>query len=142
MRRSDFRVQYTMPIQWGDMDAIGHVNNVTFFRYIETGRVQYGMALQAAFPDIAWNGVVGDIQCRYHRQLRFPADIDIAVRISRLGQRSYDFTTGIFLHGSEELIASSVGRMVCFDHEAQQSMPLSPAARAAICEFEPVPPEQ
>ena len=29
-----------MPIRWGDMDAMGHVNNTVYFRYMETARVE------------------------------------------------------------------------------------------------------
>lgn len=26
------------PVRWGDMDAMGHVNNTVYFRYLETAR--------------------------------------------------------------------------------------------------------
>jgi hypothetical protein len=28
--------EMTIPIRWGDMDAMGHVNNTSYFRYMET----------------------------------------------------------------------------------------------------------
>ena len=28
-----------LPIRWGDMDAMGHVNNTVYFRYMETVRI-------------------------------------------------------------------------------------------------------
>ena len=29
------------PIRWGDMDAMGHVNNAVYFRYMETVRIEW-----------------------------------------------------------------------------------------------------
>ena len=35
------------PVRWGDMDAMGHVNNAQYFRYLETARIDWmrGMGL-------------------------------------------------------------------------------------------------
>src|SRR6218665_2194817 len=29
------------PVRWGDMDAMGHVNNTVYFRYLETARIDW-----------------------------------------------------------------------------------------------------
>ena len=42
-----------MPIRWGDMDAIGHVNNTVYFRYMEQARIEWA---QAALPEFRGNG--------------------------------------------------------------------------------------
>ena len=33
--------EMVMPIRWGDMDAMGHVNNAVYFRYFETVRIDW-----------------------------------------------------------------------------------------------------
>ena len=45
------------PVRWGDMDAMGHVNNAQYFRYLETARIDWmhGMGLN---PDPAGQGPV------------------------------------------------------------------------------------
>lgn len=35
-----YRSRVMLPVQWGDMDAFGHVNNVQYFRYLESSRIQ------------------------------------------------------------------------------------------------------
>ena len=30
-----------MPIRWGDQDAMGHVNNTVYFRYMEQARIEW-----------------------------------------------------------------------------------------------------
>ena len=41
----DYPLVYTQHVAWGDMDAFGHVNNVQYYRYIESARIAYLMAL-------------------------------------------------------------------------------------------------
>ena len=41
MQRADFKHFIELPVRWGDMDAFGHVNNVQYRRYLESGRVAY-----------------------------------------------------------------------------------------------------
>ena len=36
-----FPVVTEIPVAWGEMDALQHVNNVTYFRYFETARIDY-----------------------------------------------------------------------------------------------------
>ena len=36
-----FHVHVDWPVQWGDQDMFGHVNNVVYFRWLETARVEY-----------------------------------------------------------------------------------------------------
>jgi len=33
--------ELVIPIRWGDMDAMGHVNNTVYFRYLETIRIDW-----------------------------------------------------------------------------------------------------
>ena len=48
---ADFAVTVTFPVAWGEMDALGHVNNIVYFRYFENGRARY--LSQVGFFDVA-----------------------------------------------------------------------------------------
>ena len=39
--KNDFKLVYTtrIPVRWGDMDALGHVNNTVYYRYMEQRKV-------------------------------------------------------------------------------------------------------
>ena len=39
MKRNDFPVQIRMPVSWGQQDALGHLNNLTYFRFFEDVRI-------------------------------------------------------------------------------------------------------
>ena len=40
-----FPVVAKVPVRWGDMDSFQHVNNVSYFRYFESARIQYFEAI-------------------------------------------------------------------------------------------------
>jgi acyl-CoA thioester hydrolase len=39
--RADFRFWWPVTVRWGDMDAMGHVNNIIYFQYLESARIGY-----------------------------------------------------------------------------------------------------
>ena len=39
--RKKFVNELVIPIRWGDMDAMGHVNNTVYFRYLESTRIDW-----------------------------------------------------------------------------------------------------
>lgn len=41
----DYKVQVEIPVQWGDMDASQHVNNVVYLRWVEAARVTFYLSL-------------------------------------------------------------------------------------------------
>ena len=61
-----------IPIRWGDMDAMGHVNNTIYFRYFEIVRIEWLHKVGGA-PDPAGEGpVIVNAFCNFLRQLEVP----------------------------------------------------------------------
>jgi len=144
LNRSQFRHFTPLPVQWGDMDMLGHVNNVIFFRYCESGRIAYFDEMLGNDPDI-WGGegpILAEIQCRFIQQLRYPAQLEIGTRTVRLGSRSFTLENGIFKQGETEPVASSRGAVVWFDYRQQKAVLIPDAVRATIREFEVIKPEE
>lgn len=144
VNRSDFVQFISLPVQWGDMDSIGHVNNAIYFRYIESGRIAYFNAIndQSNYTAGVMQGpILADIQCSFIGQLKYPEKIDVGTRTSRIGTKSFTIEAAIFAEGEDEPRATSRGVVVWFDYTAQKTIALPDAARARILEFEKVPPE-
>lgn len=143
MQRSDFAHWLTVPVRWGDMDTLGHVNNAVFFTYVESGRIDYFNSLLG--PDRSLWGVSGpilaSISCDFRAQVKFPADLDVGTRVSRIGNSSYTLLTGIFVAGSDAPAAEATATAVWFDYTAQKPVPVPDHVRAAITGREPVAPE-
>ena len=142
MNRADFRHVVPLTLHWGDMDALGHVNNAVYFRYVESGRISYFDELVDDDPAI-WGGegpILADIRCTFLGQLRYPADIEVATRTTRLGGKSMTVEAAIFLKDAEPAVATSSAVVVWFDYEKQQTVKIPDPIRERIRAFEVVRP--
>jgi acyl-CoA thioester hydrolase len=75
-----FEVQ--IPIRWGDMDAMGHVNNTAYFRYLETCRIDW-MRSVGCMPDPKGEGpVIVNAFCNFYKQLEYPGDVLLKMYVS------------------------------------------------------------
>ena len=142
MQLEQFRNILDLDIRWADMDAVGHVNNATYLTYYECGRTSYGDAMAATIERSRSGGVVAEINCRYLRQLRFPARIRVCTRVSRIGNTSFDYSCAIYLaEDSENPVSTALVRMVCFDQKSQQKYRMPDDVRAYIRNYEKITPE-
>ena len=140
MQRSDFKHFIQIPIRWGDMDAMQHVNNVQFFRFLESGRIAYQDDLLPGERN-SDNVVLADLQCSFLQQLHYPGTVEVGTRISRIGNSSMQVSCAIFRMGEEQPVAVGKGVLVWFDVTSQQSKRIPDRIRAAIIAFEAIPPE-
>ena len=140
--RNDFAFFLPLATRWGDMDALGHVNNAKYFTYDESARLDYFTRLMHDDPRF-WNDyglILAHIEADFLKQLRPPAALDIGFRIARLGRTSLRTEAGMFL--GEECMAVTRGIIVWFDYRAGTPLPLPEAVRAKVRVLEKVRPEE
>ena len=79
-----------IPIRWGDMDAMGHLNNGTYFRYMETIRIDWMYAMGCK-PDPQGEGpVIVNAFCNFYKQLEYPGDVLIKMYVSDPGRTTFE----------------------------------------------------
>jgi acyl-CoA thioester hydrolase len=137
-----FAHRIRLPIRWGDMDSMGHVNNVKFFTFDESGRIAYFDELARIDPTF-WNDhglILAHIGADFIAQLRYPATLDIGTRIARMGKSSLHTVAAMFSEG--QLVAVVKGVIVWFDYVNQKPMPIPDHVREMIRKREVVKPEE
>ena len=140
--RSDFSHVTRIVVRWGDMDTLGHVNNAKFFTYDEQARLEYFQLFDAVVPGM-WTQqglILAKLGCDFLQQLRYPATLDVCLRISRFGRSSME-TVGAMFEG-ERLVAVTAGVVVWFDYQAQKTAPIPDAMKALIREREILAPAE
>lgn len=140
-QRSEFRHFLRVPTRWSDMDVVGHVNNARYLTYDESSRIEYFGRLLG--KEQSWKGqgiILARIACDFIAQLKHPAEVDAAIRITRLGRSSLTTEGGIFV--GEQCFARTQGVLVWFDYASQSPQPIPESLRASIREFELVKPEE
>lgn len=138
MRRSDFKHLIELPVRWGDMDSLGHVNNVQYLRYLESGRVAYVEQVLEGNLSL----ILADIQCSFRQQLHYPVTVEVLTRISRLGRSSMDVLAAIHRKGEEQPVATSKGVIVWFDFREQRPAPIPQQVRETVLAYEVVAPDE
>ena len=77
-------------VRWGDMDAMGHVNNAMYFRYLETARINWFTAVGFR-PDPQGQGpVIVNAFCNFYRQLEYPGDILVSLYVSDAARTTFE----------------------------------------------------
>ena len=85
-----YPVTVRIEIAWSDLDALGMVNNVLFYRYFERARFEYYARLGMA-PGSASGGigpVMAYSSCRYLASLTYPEAVTVGARIREMGMTS------------------------------------------------------
>ncbi len=82
--------QMTIPIRWGDMDAMGHLNNTSYFRYMETCRIDW-MHGAGCLPDSQGEGpVIVNAFCNFYRQLEYPGGVLVKMYASEPARTTFE----------------------------------------------------
>jgi acyl-CoA thioester hydrolase len=122
-----------MPIRWGDMDAMGHVNNTIYFRYMETVRLDWLFANGAELHGAAAGPVIVNAFCNFVRQLVYPGDIVVSMYVGSPGRSSFDtFHTISRVDEAGVVYAQGGATVVWTDHALAKSMPMPEAFRAKL----------
>ena len=129
----NFTHEMTIPIRWGDMDAMGHVNNTIYFRYLETIRLDWLLRVAGTIDPAAEGPVIVNTFCNFLRQLKYPGDVLAKHYVGNPGRTSFD--AYITLERTDEpgmLYASGGARTVWANYAQGKSVPLPESVRSLV----------
>ncbi len=128
-----------VPIRWGDMDIMGHVNNTVYFRYWEIARLEWlekleRQARQGGQPQPAGQGpVVVNAFCNFLRELRYPGTVRVLLYAGAPGRSSFDTFYELRRQDEPEVVVANGGaKVVWIDHGLRRSVELPAPLRALL----------
>jgi acyl-CoA thioester hydrolase len=114
-----------MPIRWGDMDAMGHVNNTLYFRYLEVARIDWFQAIGCNVNPQGEGPLIVNAFCNFHKQLEYPGDIVVKMYVSDPGRSSFESWAEIVrVDDPDTVYASGGATTVWVDFPKQKSVPM------------------
>ena len=134
------KFNFILPIQvrYGDLDAQWHVNNTKFLIYVEQGRFAYIMNLGLfdgkSFLDLGL--IVADVHMAYLAPIELGQNIQVAVRVAHIGNKSLRFEYEIQDLDTGKPLATAETVMVSFDYHTHTSKPVPDEWRQKISAFE------
>ncbi len=135
---SEFRHILPITVRYSDIDAQGHVNNTRFATYFEIGRLTYLQHLGL------WDGkdflklgvIVADMHISYLKPIYLGQEIEVATRISHIGNKSIKFEFQLLDKLSGEVLSTAETINVAYDYATEQTRPVPNEWREAINIFE------
>ena len=125
--------EVVVPLRWGDMDAMGHINNTLYFRYMEIARLDWIFRLGAS-TDLTGEGpVIVNAFCNFLAQLEFPGDVRVSMYVGEPGRSSFETYHTLERADQPGLCYAEGGaRTVWTDYRAKKSTPLPDWFRAHL----------
>lgn len=126
--------EMVIPMRWGDMDAMGHVNNTVYFRYMESVRVEWLDSLARGQTEPPVSGpVVVNAFCNFLLELRYPGDLRVRMFAARPGRTSFETYYEIALADKPDAVHANGGaKVVWIDFAQRRSVALPEALRGVI----------
>jgi acyl-CoA thioester hydrolase len=140
MTMRGFPLALEIPVQWGDLDALRHVNNARYFTWFESARIAYIQRIGAA-SGVGVGGEIGPIlasvTCDYLRPVTFPATVRVGARVSEVGNSSLRMEYGVErVDAPDEPSARGTSVIVLVRYATLEKVRVPDEARAAIAALE------
>ena len=116
----DFTFKHEIKTRFRDLDAFNHVNNATFLSYIEDARMLFFNRWNMNVEERSL--IVAEITIDYISQLHHPSKLIIGQKVTRLGTKSFDILSVLFLDNKP--ICISTVTIVCYNFISKQTVPL------------------
>jgi acyl-CoA thioester hydrolase len=135
---ADYPVVIQLPVLWGEMDAYRHVNNVVYFRYLESARLEY-------FRRLGWfeferttgiGPILAATQARFRRPLTYPDTISVGARVVDVQDDRFHLDHRIVSHAQQAVVTEGKGTVVTYHHAEHRKVPIPDELRRRIAELE------
>ena len=128
----EFPVKITQPVQWGEQDWSGHINNMHFIRWFESSRIAYLMKCDVPMTTEGVGPILAAVSCNYRKQIKYPDTVIVGARITKIGRSSMTIEHALWSTSQNELAAEGDSTVVMFDYQQQKSSPVSDSIRQKI----------
>jgi acyl-CoA thioester hydrolase len=132
-QRAFYRAFTRIPIRFADQDMLGHINNNAIGVYFEHARCEHLIPrlISAEAPHL--NIVLARIVIDFVREIRYPGVVDVGLRVTHIGTKSFVISGAAFVGDVCSAIADAT--IVFFDTD-QRCATLPPdAVRARVAEL-------
>lgn len=132
-----FPVTLQLRIDWSELDYFGHVNNVSFFKYVQAARVNYWetVGINAIHLETKVGPMLASCKCDFKLPLFFPGQVTVHSRIEFIKNTSFGIHHRL-INDKDEMVAEAHDVMVMFDFASNEKVPFPKELRERIEELE------
>lgn len=99
----NFPIKLALRLDWSEMDMFGHINNVSFFKYIQAARVNYWeqVGIAQLFQENQVGIMLASSACQFRKPLFYPGNITIESGMAYIKNTSFSIHQRILDHNNE-----------------------------------------
>ena len=134
----DFTVVVDLNIEWGDMDALQHVNNIEYFKYFQVARIAYFEKINSdsVFGETPIPLILASTQCKFIYPLTFPDSVSVGVRVDAMADQYFTMKYAVVSHQHQRLAAIGDAKVVMFDYVNNKKTSIPDEIRKTIIDLE------
>lgn len=131
-------ISVEIPVAWGEMDALGHVNNTVYLRWFETARIGYFHALGIAttMHQAGEGPILARQAIDYRRPVVFPDAVAVETTVTGIGRTSFVMAFRIRSQTHRAIVAEGEGVFVMVRYKDGEKVPVTDDLRRTILEVE------
>ena len=133
---SPYPVVTNIPVQWGDMDAFEHANNVVYLQWVESGRIDYFEQIDLMDFSEGVGGILASTDIKYIFPVVYPDTLFVGTRTSEIKEDRFTLETGIFSDKHQRIVALNQAVVVTYDYAALQKAPIPERVLQKIYQLE------
>ncbi len=134
-KENEMEHQTYIKTRYCESDAFGHINNVSYFIYLEQARVDFFIGTHIVETVEEWPFVAAAVHCDFIRQAKINQDLIVKTWVSKIGRSSVTINHVIMDQITEEVIARGEDVLVSFNMSEQKSEPLSDEMVAKLRDY-------
>ena len=133
-----YTVVLEFPVEWEDMDAFQHVNNIAYFRYFQKARVEYSMktGLHMYKDETGIGPILGSASCKYKYPLTYPDVVSVGAKISHFKEDRITTKYVVVSHRHQKIAAEGESETVMFNYRTGKKTALPEILRQRLLAFE------
>lgn len=121
-----------LAVRWGEMDALGHVNNAEYLRYFEESRTLWAESHGFHLDGKGEGMILLKASVTYKKQVSYPANIEVVLHAGEIGRSSFNIINTLTVEGDSTPAAIGEFVIVWFDYESNKSVPIPANLRAVL----------
>ncbi|PIR21069.1 MAG: thioesterase [Deltaproteobacteria bacterium CG11_big_fil_rev_8_21_14_0_20_47_16] len=131
------KFETVIPVRFGDLDCMGHVNNAVYFTYMEQARVEFCNQ----FPELDFRKpenrsgksfILANISCDFKKPVEMDETLLVDIQIPRIGNSSFDIAYNIRLQSSGQTVAEGKSVQVYYDYTKASPVPLTALIKSQL----------
>jgi len=135
----EFKFHHPIEVRYADLDPQGHVNSARFLTYFEQARVSYLIQLGLFSKDQSFLNVgiiIADSKVTFLAPVYFGQDVQVGVRVSRIGNKSLTMEYQIIDGTDGRQLATGSTTLVAYDYHLHETILVPDEWRTKIHHFE------